>query len=346
MPIDLISKIAPKNSGLFPMVEDVHLEGGFQVRTDIPDRDSIPPLNRKIGTTVFVISDNTTYRLSGGITNGDWVAVQATETSGYKDPARVATVGDVNIAALNAPDPVDGVSLAPGDRVLVHDQTLPAENGIYTVVIPGTGADGTWIRSSDANTVDKLIPGSEIYVVEGNTHSSCKFWLVTPGPYTLGVTPLEFTGGLSVMKSDGVPTTILASTAIGLGVGAAIATNSISVRGFNEVDFSYLVANLGTGPIIELRGRVYYSLLASPGSYGASPEDWNLLLAEDISGGVSTVDPYTISLDASAYPDFTPLPGSFAIRAPASGQHMMMIIWSEIGDPTSSNFTGSALRRV
>ena len=74
------------------------------------------------------------------------------------------------------------------------------------------------------------------------------------------------------MKSDGSPTTILPSTAIGATEAAATATNSIAVRGFKEIDFSFLVANLGTGPITDIRGRVYYSILASPGAFSAAPE--------------------------------------------------------------------------
>jgi hypothetical protein len=80
MPIDLISKIKPKNSGQFPVYEDVDVEGGFQVRVDITDRDSIPTLNRKIGMLVFVQSDSTYYTLSGGITNLDWVAANIGST--------------------------------------------------------------------------------------------------------------------------------------------------------------------------------------------------------------------------------------------------------------------------
>jgi hypothetical protein len=74
MPIDLISKIKPKNNGQFPVCEDVDLEGGFQVRVDLTDRDSIPALNRKIGMLVFVQSEGTYYTLIGGITNLDWVS--------------------------------------------------------------------------------------------------------------------------------------------------------------------------------------------------------------------------------------------------------------------------------
>ena len=77
MSVDLISKIVPKNDGAFPMVEDIHIQGGYQTRADLADRDSIPVLNRKEGMHVFVLSNETTYRLDSGITNSDWVTTSA-----------------------------------------------------------------------------------------------------------------------------------------------------------------------------------------------------------------------------------------------------------------------------
>ena len=79
MPVELIAKIVPKTSGgglgQFPMMEDIHLEGGFQVRADPTDRDNIYALNRKEGMFVYVISLNKTYRLGAGLTNLDWLEV-------------------------------------------------------------------------------------------------------------------------------------------------------------------------------------------------------------------------------------------------------------------------------
>ena len=72
MPINLISKIKPKNSGSFPVYEDVDVEGGFQIRADITDRDSIPDLSRKEGMLVYVVSDGYFYQLGAGLTNIDW----------------------------------------------------------------------------------------------------------------------------------------------------------------------------------------------------------------------------------------------------------------------------------
>jgi hypothetical protein len=73
MPIDLISKIKPKNNGSFPICEDIDIEGGYQVRTSIRDRDSIPVLNRKIGMLVYVQSESKYYTLTGGTGDENWV---------------------------------------------------------------------------------------------------------------------------------------------------------------------------------------------------------------------------------------------------------------------------------
>jgi hypothetical protein len=71
-PIQVISTIKPINNASFPVVSDVDIEGGYQVRTDLTDRDNIPSSNRKIGMLVYVQSNDTFYTLNGGITNSDW----------------------------------------------------------------------------------------------------------------------------------------------------------------------------------------------------------------------------------------------------------------------------------
>jgi len=60
-----------------------------------------------------------------------------------KESVRVATTANITIAtALNNADVLDGITLATDDRVLVKDQTAPAENGLYTVgVTPARAYD-------------------------------------------------------------------------------------------------------------------------------------------------------------------------------------------------------------
>jgi hypothetical protein len=48
-----------------------------------------------------------------------------------------------NLAALSAPQTVDGVALVAGDLCLVKNQTVPTQNGIYRVQA------AAWTREAD-----------------------------------------------------------------------------------------------------------------------------------------------------------------------------------------------------
>lgn len=67
MPVNVIDTIVPKNSGQFPVVEDVNVEGGFQVQPTIVSMDNIPSSNRKSGMLVYVIANSTYYQLANDL---------------------------------------------------------------------------------------------------------------------------------------------------------------------------------------------------------------------------------------------------------------------------------------
>ena len=78
----------------------------------------------------------------------------------YKQSVTVATTGDLgNVYASTLTNTIDGVTLAYLDRILVKDQTDAKQNGIYEVLVVGTGANGVWRRSLDTNTDDKVTSG-------------------------------------------------------------------------------------------------------------------------------------------------------------------------------------------
>jgi hypothetical protein len=79
-----------------------------------------------------------------------------------KGSVRAATTAGITLSGTQT---VDGVALVAGDRVLVKDQPLPKDNGIYTV------ATGTWVRAVDANTWAELV-GAFTFVEDGNTQSN------------------------------------------------------------------------------------------------------------------------------------------------------------------------------
>ncbi len=109
----------------------------------------------------------------------------ARQGADFKEAARVATQGDINLAAPGAT--IDGVTLAAGERVLVKAQTAGEENGIYT----WTGAGTAMTRTADADTAAD-IESAVIYVQEG-TNADQLWALATNAPFTLGTTALVFT---------------------------------------------------------------------------------------------------------------------------------------------------------
>jgi hypothetical protein len=103
------------------------------------------------------------------------------------EAARVATQGNVSIATgLENGDTAGGVTLATGDRVLVKDQTNPAENGIYVVQ-----ASGQALRATDFDTATEIDSGDFIFVTSG-TYANTG-WVQTLKPATIGTDALSFT---------------------------------------------------------------------------------------------------------------------------------------------------------
>jgi hypothetical protein len=109
--------------------------------------------------------------------------------SAYKSPSRVATDNDITLLD-GAPNEIDGITLATGDRVLVWAQLDQSENGIYMVSNLGTGSNGTWVRADDF--ISSVEAGAITYIQEGNVNKRTTFTLVTIGTIVIGTTNIEF----------------------------------------------------------------------------------------------------------------------------------------------------------
>lgn len=106
--------------------------------------------------------------------------------SGIDVRASVRAATTANIT-LSAPQTIDGVSVIAGDRVLVKNQTLGENNGIYVV------AAGAWSRSLDADSSSEVTAGMFTFVEEGTVNGDKGYVLSTDNPITLGTTSLSFT---------------------------------------------------------------------------------------------------------------------------------------------------------
>ena len=133
----------------------------------------------------------------------------------WKDAAHLGTSGSVNLTTGGIGASVTGVdqgshSIIAGDRILVKNQTLGQENGIYVA------AAGAWTRALDADTTGEIL-GMAVLVQEGGL-AGTQWVLTTDGPITVGTTPLVFA------QFGAGATTYTA------GAGIVFNTNTIAVK--------------------------------------------------------------------------------------------------------------------
>jgi len=104
------------------------------------------------------------------------------------EAAIAATTANVNLAnALENGDVLDGITLATGNRVLVKNQTIPSENGIYVVQ-----ASGQPTRATDFDTAQEVDGGDFVFVYSGTVNASTG-WVQTNKPATIGTDAISFT---------------------------------------------------------------------------------------------------------------------------------------------------------
>ena len=146
----------------------------------------------------MAIQNSTAVAVTGGTITGAAVTGLATPSAGtdaankayvdsvavglvVRSPVAVATTANLT---LSAEQTIDGV-LTSASRVLVKNQTAPAENGIYIT------AAGAWSRAADSNTAGQLLKGY-YYFVSGGTTQGATSWTITTAPTVLNTDPVLF----------------------------------------------------------------------------------------------------------------------------------------------------------
>ena len=83
-------------------------------------------------------------------------------------------------------DTVDSVTVVVGDRILLKDQTAGAQNGIWEVLVVGTGATGEWERATDFDSDADVTSGAYTYIEEGTVNATSGWTLTTNDPIVIG----------------------------------------------------------------------------------------------------------------------------------------------------------------
>jgi len=105
-------------------------------------------------------------------------------TTDIANTVRAATTE--NLTALSGLLTIDTVTLVANDRVLVKDQTLAQNNGVYIA------SASTWTRATDSDSAAELT-NLQVYVKFGSQRG--EVWTCTPTvtPVVMGTTPLPWT---------------------------------------------------------------------------------------------------------------------------------------------------------
>ncbi|MCM2354614.1 MAG: hypothetical protein NDI63_13435 [Pseudobdellovibrio sp.] len=144
---------------------------------------SFTTLTNSVNTTGSSITTltSTVNTLSTSITN--LTAAVSGIATGAK-VARFATLANITLSGLQT---IDGSAVAAGDRVLVKNQTLRRNNGLYIA------AAGAWTRAPELDTWTEIL-GAEVYVVEGLSNQGMAYMANTTNINgTLNTTNIEWT---------------------------------------------------------------------------------------------------------------------------------------------------------
>ena len=248
----------------------------------------------------FVVSaPNTSAAVLSTVYNGEPVA-NITSASTLSQSVRVNPgIGATLTATANGALTVDSVSVSNNDRVLVYNQAVGLENGVYTVTQTGN-VSAPWIltRATDAdqyvpNTNDGIDQGSYFFVQSGATGAGESYVMTSPtGPFIIGFDAIEFTqfsssqvytanteagialsGTVFSARTDSVTTDFDAGGNIRVRPGAVLTTPNIGAATGTSLTLTGNVqgGNLVTTGAVTGNGRALTSLNASNLDFGTVP---------------------------------------------------------------------------
>jgi hypothetical protein len=176
--------------------------------------------------------------------------------AGSKDPVRVATTTNVNLASPGAS--LDGVAMAANDRFLATAQTTTSQNGIYV----WNGAAVAATRATDADATGEILDGTTVAVAEGTRAGYIYIQQATPagapGAWTQNWTAFS-TGGVTYVAGAGL-------TLTGSTFDVVAADGSITVNADNITVGNVPVTKGGTGATTAAAARTN---LGAVGKYAA-----------------------------------------------------------------------------
>jgi hypothetical protein len=250
----------------------------------------------------------------------DPVGAQDAATKNYVDTvaqgldakASVICATTVNIT-LSGTQTIDGIAVVAGNRVLVKNQTLSQDNGIYVA------SASAWARSADMNVWDE-VPNSFVFVETGTTQADTGWVCTANAGGTLGTTPItwtQFSGAGTYTAGTGLTLTgsqfSITNTGTAGTYGSATLIPVITTNAQGQITSVSTAANpqgtvtsvTGTAPVVSSGGATpAISMAAATTSVNGylTSTDWNTFNNKTSNtgtvtsvGGTGTVNGITLT---------------------------------------------------
>ena len=130
-----------------------------------------------------IISGNQSVDLSSYATKNDLDTASSGIT--FMEPADLATTTNLSYPFVGIIQ-VDGINVESNNRILIKNQNLKKQNGIYIA------SSSTWNRSADFNNINNIKVGSFVFVKNGNINKNSGFVFNTSNFTTLDTDDINF----------------------------------------------------------------------------------------------------------------------------------------------------------
>jgi len=114
------------------------------------------------------------------------------------------------VVSATGPLVIDGYTVQIGDRILIKDQTIAFQNGVYVCTTQGVyGINAAFVRDNDVDTTNKLA-ASVVQILQGNQNGGTVWFCSSKSTDTMGTTAVNFSKPLT-SSTTGTSSQLLAS---------------------------------------------------------------------------------------------------------------------------------------